>query len=214
MMALRTKIILLALCLSFYCKAQQIGVSIHGGYNQTSISGNSIADKSINAWNAGVGGMYELNKHIGVLAELNYDLKGAQGLISKYNAYGNKILSYNQTLQLHYLTLPVMAQFLVGSDRFNVFVNAGVYNGYLARAWVNPQDKGISHDVTSDFKRNDFGLAGGVGIQFQLNNHYGISLEWRNQYGLTNISSIANNQYNRINSFQFGVNYKFLPKTE
>jgi hypothetical protein len=36
---------------------------------------------------------------------------------------------------------------------------------------------------------------------------YSISLEWRNNYGLTNVGAQSTNQYNRTNLFQLAVQY-------
>lgn len=202
------------LCFSYWCNAQRFAVNVHGGYNKTSLSDHPVYNQSIDAWSIGMGYVHQLNKYVGVQAELNYDLKGARGDITSYNSSGNKILSYSQNLQLHYVTVPVMARLNLGSGKFKVIANAGFYYGFLAGAWVNPQTKDISHDVTSDFNRNDLGLAAGAGFLYQLTPSYGLSLEWRNNTGFLSVSPTANNQFNRSNNVQLGMHYTFLQKED
>jgi hypothetical protein len=191
-------------CQTVFC---QWSVNIHGGYASINMVNHATYTQPDHAYSVGLGGTYTFKHHIAAVAEVNYELKGAQGSINYYNIVGDKVLSYNKQLQLHYVTVPVMARYSIGEKGIQAFVNAGMYYGYLAGAWVNPQTKGISHDVTADFKRIDFGLASGVGMLLHFNNMYSISLEWRNNYGLTNVGAQSTNQYNRTNLFQLAVQY-------
>lgn len=190
----------------------QWSINMHGGYANTGILNHVTYNQPNSSYIMGLGGVYEFKNNIAVIAELNYEQKAAQGTINYYNLIGDKVLSYNKQLQLHYITVPVMARYSLGSKGIYAFVNAGLYYGLLAGAWVNPQDKGISHDVSADFKSNDMGLAGGLGMHFFMNNTFSISLEWRNHSGLSNISTLANNQYNRSNLFQLSVYYHLQGK--
>lgn len=185
----------------------QWGINIHGGYANTSVLNHETYNQPNNSYIVGLAGVYQFKNNIAVVAELNYERKAAQGTINYHNIIGDKVLSYNKQLQLHYITVPLMARYSLGSKGIYAFVDAGLYYGWLAGAWVNPQDIGISHDVSKDFKPNDIGFAGAFGMHFFINNTYSISLEWRNHSGLTNISTQANNQYNRSNLFQLSAYY-------
>jgi hypothetical protein len=77
-----------------------------------------------------------------------------------------------------YIVLPCYGSFYVESGKFKVFANAGFYYGYIAVAWVYPPTKNVSHSVSSDYKRSDFGLAGGLGFLYKIKPNYSMSLEW------------------------------------
>lgn len=191
-----------------HCFAQTTNaVGIHGAFSMAQLTGHPIYHSGVNTWSAGLSHV-NAHKNFAIVAELNYEGKGAQGTINYYNVVGDKLLSYDKRLQLHYITLPAMLRYTIGRKKIHAFANAGGYYGFLAAAWANPQDKGVSHNVTSDFNRNDLGLAFGAGGSFNMSEHYSISLEWRNHYGLKNVSASVGNQFNRNNLLQLSLYYQ------
>lgn len=189
--------------------AQRWSMGLHGGYSAVLLKGHPVYNQSINAWGIGIGANYGISGLLSICAEVNYELKGAEGTVSYYNSNGDKVLDYTKKQELHYITLPVMVRFSAGVKNIKAFLNLGGYYGFLAGAWVNPQDRGVSHDVTPAFNRNDVGFAGGLGVSYQLGTHYTIGLEWRNNAGLTNVSKHMASQYNRSTIFEAGINYCF-----
>ncbi|MEI6508364.1 MAG: porin family protein [Bacteroidota bacterium] len=215
------KIVLFFLCIytALQMNAQQTANDVgrfyagfHSGYNNSSIKNQSIYNQNNSGFLVGVDLSYALNKYFSLRAELNYEMKSAQGQITYYNSIGEQTLSYTKSQYLHYANIPVLAKIYLFNKDFKVFASTGLYDGYLIEAWVNPQDIGTSHDVTNDYLRNDFGFIYGAGLQYNIANNYTLTAEWRNTLGLTNISATASNYYNRTTIIQAGVAYKLFAK--
>lgn len=187
--------------------AQRISLDTHAGYYQSRIVDHPNYDESLNKATIGLGACYHLNTYLAGVAELNYEQKGGEGTISMDNAYGYEVLSYSQTQQLFYVTLPLMIRGSIGNKKLRCFVNAGGYYGFLAGAWVNPQTQNESHKVVNKFNRNDLGLTGGLGLEYYFSAGWGISLEWRMNRGFVSIAKDENNQYNLSNGLMLGVRY-------
>jgi opacity protein-like surface antigen len=191
----------------------QWSFNVHGGYAYTSIPDQILFSESKNSFVLGLGSAYNITKSIAFIAEVNYELKGSKGTLIYTSANSlDNIQQVNQQLQLHYITLPVMARYFIGKKGIKVFVNAGMYYGFLTEARISPKYSDLDLVVTPGFKRNDIGLAGGLGMLVNVSKKIGISLEWRNHYGLTNTVSNLSNQYNRSNIVQLGVQYGFSKK--
>ena len=199
---------------AFLANAQDLSIGLHGAYSNNSILNQAVYNKNNSGLNIGANTQYGFNKYFAAYAELNYEVKGAKGEIAYYNSIGEQMLSYTKIQYLNYATLPVMARVLIGKEKPKIFFNGGIYYGFLVNAWVNPQDKNVDHTVTADFKRNDFGLCGGAGVQYSLHKNYLLRAEWRYNYGLMNISQAANDHFNRSNIFQLGVAYRIVQKVK
>lgn len=215
------KIVLFFLCIytALQMNAQQTANDVgrfyagfHSGYNNSSIKNQSIYNQNNSGFLVGVDLSYALNKYFSLRAELNYEMKSAQGQITYYNSIGEQTLSYTKSQYLHYANIPVLAKIYLYNSNIKVFVSTGLYYGYLVEAWVNPQDVGVSHDVTTDYLRNDFGFIYGAGLQYNIANNYTLTAEWRNTLGLTNISSTTNNYYNRNTILQIGIARRVISK--
>jgi len=74
-------------------------------------------------------------------------------------------------------------------------------------------EKYLEKDNTDNFERLDFGIATGLGVNFPIRNNIFMSLEVRNNLGLSNISSlpVGNDGKIKTNSTNLliGIAYKF-----
>jgi hypothetical protein len=96
-------------------------------------------------------------------------------------------------------------------------VNAGPYIGYLIKQTDITEAFGeyskTKNDNTDNYKRTDLGITTGLGARFPIKNKLFLSIEIRNNFGLTNISSVpvVNDGVIKTNSTNllFGIEYRF-----
>ena len=114
---------------------------------------------------------------------------------------------FNNESILNYVEIPVMVKYSIPVNILSKFyVDFGPYGGYLLNAeqetggaspiYEDPTEKvrvipvaqsfNASTDVTSNIKRTNFGLTGGVGVGFGA-----ISLDVRGAYGLTTVQKYS-----------------------
>lgn len=188
--------------------AQVLTMSLHGSISNVKLT-NYVLDQALIGWNAGIGGGYNLNKHFAIVSELNYESKGVKGELEYYTENGgDEIFSTEENLHLAYVTIPAMLRYTIGHKKIHGFANAGGYYGFLLDAWVNASEEAVSFNATSFHKRSDLGLAFGVGVSYDMNTKYSISLEWRNNYGFKDVSNYAGDQFNRSNLTMLAVYYQ------
>ena len=170
-------------------------------------------------WSAAVFGQYDFLDWIGLRAEV-------EATERNYRFYRTGIYSgTHYTYRNTYLQLPVMAQFSFGGQQVRGFVNTGVYVG----DWAAGQQKGSSYDPMSNMtfavdepyifqsdkdQRVDFGLAGGLGIEYRPAEHWALHLEGRCYYGLVStvkqyMHHVKDYRYNTTLGANIGVAYIF-----
>src|SRR5690606_1085086 len=133
-----------------------------------------------------------------------YSLKGSQVYYNGF--FGSGKVKYN----LHYLELPFLAV-------ININKNINVHVGPYASVLLGVSEKTISNDGTwtyeeldrDDFNTLDYGLASGLGFDFE-----GVSLSFRYSYALNELGqsgTFANEALpNAKNSvFQLGLGLNF-----
>ena len=117
-----------------------------------------------------------------------------------------------------------MAQFSFGGQKVRGFANIGVYAG----CWVDSHLKGTQHNLLSGVtesldepyafynkrdQRADFGLAGGVGIEYRFLEHWALQVEGRCYYSFISTvkqyMNIKDYRYNTTIGIQAGFSYIF-----
>ena len=117
-----------------------------------------------------------------------------------------------------------MTQFRFGGEKVHGFLNAGVYAG----CWLAGRQKGTITDprngrvmtINEPYvfnkekdQRADFGLAGGVGIEYLPAEHWAIHIEGRCYYSFISQTKpymiVRDNRYNTTLTIQAGVSYIF-----
>lgn len=193
------------------------GASGGATYNLYSINTHYQADYHFVGawgWNAAVFGQYDFYEWLGLRAELEASERN-------YRLYRTGIWAgVNYTTRNTYLLMPVMTQFSFGGSHVRGFVNTGVYGGY----WLTGRYNGYTADMVNGktvkvdepylFRQDkdqrwDFGLAGGIGIEYCFLNHWAVHAEGRCYYSFIS----ATNQYMRIKDYRynttFGINAGF-----
>ena len=197
----------------------RVGVTGGTDYNLYTMDIQYESDwKTEGRWGATVGitGQYDVTNWLGVRADLNWTQKN-------YRHYRERLpISYRYFND--YLQLPVMASLSVGGKKLCGFVNLGVYGGY----WLSSHREGwetnvfsvkyysFSEKVEFDSERDqrwDFGLVGGVGLEYCFAKHWAAQVEARCYYSTTSVQKqymrVKDYRYNNTIAIQAGVNYIF-----
>jgi hypothetical protein len=176
---------------------------IKGGLNLANLYVDDVKDENFKAgFNAGFYAKLPVTKGFSIQPELLYSNKGAK-LAYDAGIFGEGEYRFN----LHYVELPVLAVINVVKN-FNI--HAGPYVSYLAGANVTrlDEDDNVNNvtDLKADnFNRIDYGLAGGVALDFQ-----NLTIGARYNYGLREIGEsglsgeITKNSKNSVINFFLG----------
>jgi hypothetical protein len=172
---------MLAISPAFSQEQNVTRVGVKGGANFTNLrSGEEISDNNVKAGlNLGLFFKMPVSDAIAIQPELLYSSKGSK---MKYENFLQGEGEYR--FNLNYLELPVMAVFSLG-DHFNI--QAGPYVSYLTSVNIKnmSEDGSIQgvQDLNEDnFNRVDYGLAAGIGADFN-----GFVAGIRYNYGLNEV---------------------------
>lgn len=164
---------------------------IKGGLNLTNLYVDNANDEHLKAgFNAGVYAKLPLTKGFSIQPELLYTVKGAKetygdNFVSNFVQGGSGEYQFN----LGYIELPVLAVINVAK---NLNIHVGPYVSYLTNANVKKvNDNGNIEDAENlkvdNFKRFDYGLVGGLGLDIQ-----NFTIGARYNYGLNEIGKNDN----------------------
>ena len=219
------RMILCALLLGVSVAAEaqwRVGASGGADYNWFSINKqyqNNYHYDGAWGWNAAVFGQYNFMDWLG----LRFELEASE---RNHRFYRDGIYAGTNYINRNtYLQLPVMAQFSFGGSKVRGFVNAGVYGGY----WIAGRQKGTYHDpfshqeldidVPYEFQskkdcRWDFGLAGGLGVEYRFLEHWAVHVEGRCYYSFIStvkpyMQYVSDRRYNTTLGIQAGFSYIF-----
>lgn len=138
---------------------------------------------------------YSEEKFFGVIAELGWVQRGWSENFGEDNP-----LRYSR--HLTYINLPILSHIYFGSPRFKGFVNLGPEISYMIGSstssnfdYTRPgsdsswperprRTEQLTADITGKF---DYGIAGGLGVEFYVQPRHSVVLEARFYYGLGNI---------------------------
>ena len=199
----------------------RIGASGGADYNWYTINTHYQADYHYSGawgWSAAVFGQYNFFDWLGLRAEL-------EATERNYRFYRTGMYEgTDYTTHNTYLQLPVLTQFSFGGQKVRGFVNVGFYTGY----WIAGKEKGTWYDSFSNEEmdvnsayvfhkqkdqRWDFGLAGGVGIEYRFLEHWAMHVEGRCYYSLISRTKqymlVKDYRYNTTLGIQAGFAYIF-----
>jgi hypothetical protein len=144
-----------------------VGVGIKGGANWANQDVENISTKSVTDF------------HVGAYLNLNFAEKFGITPEVLYNAYATKWKENTDVkVNFDYISIPIMFRFLPVEF---LSLEAGPQFSFLTKAEV--EDVG---DVKDQLKKNDFGLAFGVGLHLPI----GLTFGTRYVLGFTNISEV------------------------
>ena len=189
------KLLLILLCLPMIGfgqeKSFELGLLFGGSFN--SLNGDPEFTKNTLRPKGGFLAQYNFNNRFSIKSKLLYHTKGGKTTnLSTTDMHGTPI-EFDQRLDFHYVTLPLLAQWNFGKNKWRFFCNTGVYLGYLMKAEniFDPEVKlgGVVFSSTSkpaeNFNKLDFGLILGGGLSFQISEKIKIFLESSFDHGLT-----------------------------
>lgn len=179
---------------------------IKGGINLSNLYVDDVKDENMKVGvNVGVFGKFPVTQGFSIQPELLYSSKGAK--LAYDNILGNGEYRFN----LNYVELPVLAVFNLGKN-FNI--HAGPYVSLLTSANIKRLDKknneidNIADLDTDNFKRFDYGLVGGVGLDIE-----NFTIGARYNYGLNEIGDgglagqATKNSKNSAFTFYIGIGF-------
>jgi hypothetical protein len=179
------------LLVSFALNAQvQIQPGIKGGVSFSSVT-NFRGDDRVTG-HAGVFVNTKLSSHWSLQPELLYSAQG-----QKFNDQN----SNDNVLALDYVQLPVMLQYRPVSK---VYVEAGPQVGLLVNAKTEGPNDADKADVKDDYKKADFGVSVGLGINATKN----IGIYGRYNFGVMDVTK-SDAIYRQNRDFQLGAAIKF-----
>ena len=173
----------------------QWNFGFEGGVGNSALVGNDAIDLNTLpkfGFIAGLFGQYNINRYYSVKMSANYQVKGADLTINGQNIAGQSY-SANGEIKLDYITIPLMFKASFG-DYVKFFINGGPYLGILltneTTLDANNSDsvRAGTYDRTDSTTSADFGISLGLGLQIPLSTSMGLTLEIRDDIGLTNIS--------------------------
>ena len=171
-----------------------ITFGVKGGADMSRVFFNPSVKQTFNfGGTAGVMFRYVEESHFGLIAELNFVQRGW-----KENFEG---APYDYSRTLNYVELPVMAHIYFGR-RGKFFFNAGPEVSYMFKETTScnfnvsematlpefPNTNRTNTQMTMPVKNKfDYGIAAGLGGEFNINRRHSLCLELRFYYGLGNI---------------------------
>ncbi|NNT72892.1 PorT family protein [Flavobacterium sp. IMCC34852] len=194
----------------------KLKVGFNGGLTYSSFRGNpqiETLDAGVD-FLVGVSFEYQLKDRLSLVANINYDRKTATDnpyleIIENPDDpgfYGRvKIKFQNQ-----FISLPILVKYKFGTND-SFYVNGGPFLSYMFKSELSNDYDNVTSDETDNYKTLDFGLTIGLGKTFKLKNGNGISVEIRENLGLSDISDvpIVGDGSIKTNSLNLICNYSF-----
>lgn len=197
-------------CFTVSSQEVPIRVGIEAGLNLStaSIANNPLNNSTRAGFQIGITSDYALTNSWYVQSGLSFTTKGVE-------LSGNlgDDLNYKYTVDQSYLQLPVyMAYKIKVAPGTRIVFNAGPYVAYGVGGRTKPKDGYLNIDNSTDdvntfgddgiLNRFDFGLGGGIGVEFGK-----IAVTGRYELGLTDVGQYDRDYKNRNLAFTLG--YKF-----
>ncbi len=174
-----------------------IHVGFHGGASLSTIAFYpSVKQSMLPGAYFGASFRYAEERHVGLMAELNYAERGWKENFEE----GNDRFAYQH--RTAYLSLPIMTHIFFGSRVVKGFFNLGPEIGYMISDGITSNfDYAAAADMPF-FKENyrqtaqmalkiknrfDYGITAGAGVEFIIRGKHAIHLEGRYYFGLGNI---------------------------
>ena len=192
-------------------KSFEFGLLFGGSIN--SFNGDAEFTKNTLQPIGGVLMQYNFNDRFSLKSKLLYHIKGA-----KKSSSLEEEIEYVHRLDFHYVTLPLLAQWNFGKNKWRFFCNTGPYLGYLTSMEnifegevIEQFNLGRFEKPFKNYNKLDFGLVLGSGLSFQMRERVKIFLESSFDHGLTNISSLEKNDivFTQTITGSVGVTYNF-----
>lgn len=149
----------------------------------------------------------------------------------------NSYLHITRNYTINYLTIPLSINYVKGSDKFKIYVQAGIYYSLLLNAsqegyndlYIEPeyaphfpppynvpghQIEDFTGDATSIFNTSDFGININLGFIFQFNPQWGLTVSPGLSYSFANLyfNPEIDAKWSQIYKINAGVVYTLKKK--
>lgn len=182
---------ILVIALSGAVHAQRFNIGGKAGANLTKITGKAFKEEYNLGYHLGLFAEVDLNKKWGIQPEVIWNQVNthrASGTDSVLNNWQNNTGS----IQLKYLTIPILLRYNVGSL---ITLHLGPQFGIV----IN-KDNTLWKNGKEAFKSGDFSMVGGLQVNLKMLRVYG-----RYNIGLSNISDAPNQDKWKSQQLQLGV---------
>ena len=200
-----------------------LSVGFKGGMTMSEMSFSPSVKQSFNNGTTGaVTFRYTEEKLFGLIAEIGWAQRGWK------EKFEDSPCQYSRSLT--YLKLPLLTHIYFGSPRFKCFVNLGPEFDFMISENISsnfdyrdplkaegfPSEARMTQQMAMDIKNKfDYGITGGVGIEFYLTPRNSVTLEGRYYFGLGNIFPAATADTfsaSRNTSIEITLGYNFRLK--
>lgn len=197
-----------------------MSVGIKGGMTMSEMSFSPSVKQTFNDGTTGaITFSYTEEKIFGLIAELGWSQRGWQ------EKFDESPCQYSRSLT--YVQLPLLTHIYFGSPRFKCFVNLGPEFSYMISDKINsnfdytdpahaegfPSGARMTEQMVMKVKNKfDYGITGGVGVEFYISPRNSITLEGRYYFGLGNIFPAAKADTfsaSRSTSIEISLGYNF-----
>lgn len=186
---------------------------LYGGYFTTI---NGATDKPAYYFSSGLSLQYNLPRVFSFRTGLLYEEKGDVIRGNYFDLVNPGYTTYTYKCHLNYLTIPLLVRATFGK-KISYFINAGGFASFLrnatAPAWVPGYFIPVSQPSMAFFHSVDYGLTLGIGLGVPVGPKMSLSLEARNNLGLSNVSTLRIFSDHPIRTgstvLLLGISYKF-----
>lgn len=221
-------VVMVVLSVASFCAEAQthynsnVTLGVKGGCDFSQVLFNpSVKQKMAMGLTGGIMFRYIEENHFGLIAEMNFVQRGWKEDFED--------APYNYTRTLNYFELPVLAHIYFGR-RGRFFFNAGpqfgLFLGDKVKSNFNPDDMKNLPDFPVSNRQNeqmllkvsqkfDYGIAAGLGSEFNVSKRNSISVEARFYFGLGNVfPSSRKDKFNASNQMTISatIGYWFRVK--
>ena len=123
-----------------------------------------------------------------IKANLNYERKTKKYELVYYDWNAEKTGTENFRHAYDYINFPVLLKYEFGNS--GIFANVGPFLNYLLSDQVKPNDPYDDSMARPEHKKIDFGLSAGIGFAIALDEKNDLSIEIRDDLGLTDIGGV------------------------
>jgi hypothetical protein len=155
-------------------KSFEIGLLFGGSYN--SLPNTTLLNDETLRPLGGFLTQYNFTSSFSIKSKILYHVKVG----SSRNMILGSGAARSDYLDLHYLTLPILAQLNFGKNKWQFFCNAGGYLGYLMKGELVEESSNPNLD---SFNKIDLGIALGSGVSLRISQRLKIFLESSFDYG-------------------------------
>lgn len=203
----------------------QWSLGIKGGWDYTSITRSNAGridetHSPLSGYDVGIQARYGFTDWFALRADLSVMRRSYR--MDRHLNYLDSLYTEHHNL---YLMLPVLADFSFGGEHFRGHALLGGYVGY----WLQERRKGKTYwmtdyyvffddfnevrEFTSEDRRFNAGLVGGVGLSYLINEHWGLNLDALYYYDLVShrrsSPHLRDPRYLNTLSVTFGASYTF-----